>query len=107
MIKIFHSGEMTNSEQAYKNWLQENPYGFVVNLLKSANGTHRQSDRTMTCVHKANCYTIIGGEKSAFTTNAYFKCCSNSQEEAEAKAQAITGLAALRHCTKCFAKESA
>ncbi|MGF6421230.1 MULTISPECIES: hypothetical protein [Lelliottia] len=104
MIKVFHSSLMTNSEEAYKIWLQENPYGFVVNLLKSAKGTNRQSDRVMTCVHKANCHTINGDEKSAFTTNAYFKCCSTSQEEVEAKAQLITGLTSLRQCTKCFTK---
>lgn len=107
MIKIFHSDQITNSEQAYKNWLNENPSGFVVNLLKSAKGTNRQSDRIMTYVHKANCYTIMGGEESAFTTKAYFKCCSTSQEEVEAKALAMTGLTSLKHCKKCFPKESA
>lgn len=101
MFRIFHSDRMDNSEQAYKAWLYENPTGYVVNLPKSANGTGRKTDATLTRVHKASCPTINGGEDSAFTTSAYFKCCSPTRAEAEQEAKAITGLKSLRFCAKC------
>lgn len=103
MIRIFHSSRMDNSEQAYKAWLYENPTGYVVNMPKSANGTGRKTDVTLTRVHKASCPTINGGEDSAFTTAAYFKCCSPTREEAELEAKTITGLTSLQPCKKCMA----
>ncbi|QBC02785.1 hypothetical protein EWI30_12165 [Enterobacter cloacae] len=102
MFIIFHSSRLINSELAYKEWLQENPTGFVVNLSKSSNGMGRKTDANITCIHKASCKTINREGFSAFTTNAYFKCCSPSLSEVEKEAKIITGLTSIRYCSKCF-----
>jgi hypothetical protein len=47
-----------NNEDAYKKWLNDNPEGYVVNLLEKAKGTASKSDINSTCLHHVNCFAI-------------------------------------------------
>lgn len=37
-VKVFRSDRQPDSELAYREWLRDNPEGFVVNLLKKTSG---------------------------------------------------------------------
>ena len=74
-----------NNEDAYKKWLNDNPEGYVVNLLEKAKGTASKSDINSTCLHHVNCFAInplvSDKEKTGFTTGQYQKICSVSEME--------------------------
>ncbi|MCL2896658.1 hypothetical protein [Brenneria tiliae] len=95
-----------NNEDAYKEWLNDNPEGYVINLLKTAKGTERKSDINSTCLHRANCHSInpfvSDKEKTGFTTGQYQKICSLSEESAYKKAKELTGLKEIKPCSFCF-----
>lgn len=95
-----------NNEDAYKKWLNDNPEGYVVNLLEKAKGTASKSDINSTCLHHVNCFAINplvpDKEKTGFTTGQYQKICSVSEESAYNKAKELTGLTTIKRCSFCF-----
>lgn len=101
-VKVFRSELQPDSESAYRNWLSDNPDGYVVNTLKTASGKDSKSDKRFTRIHRATCKTInplLGqAEKTGFTTGRYQKLCAASFELAESEAKLITGLASVKRC---------
>ncbi|MET3701529.1 hypothetical protein [Citrobacter sp. UYEF32] len=101
-VKVFRSDCQSDSESAYRDWLRENPDGFVVNALKCTNGKGNRSDQRFTRVHRTNCKTInpllSQIEKAGFTTGRYQKLCANILSVAEIEARRITGLETVKPC---------
>lgn len=95
-----------DNEDAYKEWLSNNPKGYVVNLLKTAKGTGRKDDINKTCLHSVNCHyinpLISNKEKSGFTTGEYQKICAITEESAYKKAKSLTGLKIIKRCSHCL-----
>lgn len=90
----FHSEELNNSEAQYKNWLDANPEGYVLNLLKRSEISSELDPTGSTCLHSAGCYSV-NNERSyshpePFTGNDYFKICSVNFYELEQEANRIT-----------------
>ncbi|HCH8504587.1 TPA: hypothetical protein PNT49_004299 [Salmonella enterica] len=105
-VKIFRSDHQPASELAYRNWLRDNPDGFVVNTLKSASGRHTKNDERFTRIHRAKCKTInpllSSTEKSGFTTEKHQKLCATDFEVADSEARKITGLKFVKRCPNCI-----
>ena len=102
-ITIFSSGiQDVGSEVMYKNWLATNPDGFVINLLKSANGKGTKSDARFTRIHRASCKSINPlinpKDHAGFTTGRYQKACALTLDEAESTAGQLTGLPTIKRC---------
>lgn len=104
-LKVFRSDRLQDSEKAYREWLRDNPDGFVVNALKSASGKNTKSDETATCIHYATCKCInpllSQVDKTGFTTGRYQKLCATSFEIAEKEAKRTTGLLVVNKCGTC------
>ncbi|MEB5748672.1 hypothetical protein MXF13_02055 [Leclercia adecarboxylata] len=102
MMKVFRSDLQSDSELAYREWLCDNPEGFVVNTLKRTNGLGNKSDERFTRIHRAGCKTInpllSQQEKTGFTTGNYQKICVTSLTAADLEAQMITGLKSTKRC---------
>ncbi|MCE0845951.1 hypothetical protein LVQ79_10385 [Buttiauxella sp. A2-C1_F] len=101
-LEVFRSDRQQDSEVAYREWLSDNPDGFVVNALKTARGKGSKSDARFTRVHRAKCKTInpllSQADKTGFTTGRYQKLCATSLELADNEARMITGLAIAKRC---------
>lgn len=101
-VKVFRSELQPDSESAYRNWLSNNPDGYVVNTLKTASGKDSKSDKRFTRIHRATCKTInplLGlTERKGFTTGRYQKLCASTFELAEREASSFTGLASVKKC---------
>lgn len=101
-VKVFRSDCQSDSESAYREWLRDNPDGFVVNALKCTCGKGNKSDQRFTRVHRTNCKTInpllSQIEKAGFTTGSYQKLCANILTVAESEARRITGLKTVKRC---------
>ncbi len=101
-VKSFRSDHLSNSESAYREWLGDNPEGFVVNALKSTTGCGNKSDARFTRMHRAACKMInpllSQAEKTGFTTGRYQKLCATSLDLADNEARIITGLATIKRC---------
>ncbi|HHS9711210.1 TPA: hypothetical protein ACTW9I_005536 [Raoultella planticola] len=101
-VKVFRSELQPDSESAYRNWLSNNPDGYVVNTLKTASGKGSKSDKRFTRIHRAKCKTInplLGlTERKGFTTGRYQKLCTPTFELAEKEARSVTGLASVKKC---------
>ncbi|HIF2369875.1 TPA: hypothetical protein ACXZJW_004675 [Salmonella enterica] len=101
-VKIFRSDHQLASELAYRNWLRDNPDGFVVNALKSASGQNTKSDKRFTRIHRAKCKTInpllSSTEKSGFTTGRYQKLCAINFDAVNSEARIVTGLPTIKPC---------
>jgi len=102
-VIAFRSDQQSDSESAYKDWLLNNPDGFVVNALKSTAGKGSKSDDRFTRIHRASCKTInpllSKIDKTAFTTGKYQKLCNISLSVADNEASLITGLATIKRCS--------
>jgi len=101
-VKVFRSDCQPDSELAYREWLRDNPEGFVVNLLKKTCGQASKRDERFTRIHRAKCKTInpllSQLDKVGFTTGDYQKLCTTSLDEADAEARKVTGLECTKHC---------
>ena len=101
-VEVFRSDCLSDSEFAYREWLHNNPEGFVVNALKCASGRGTKSDERFTRVHRAKCKTLnpllSQSGKSGFTTGRYQKLCTNSLDVANNEARKITGLETIKQC---------
>lgn len=101
-VIAFRSDQQTDSESAYKDWLLNNPEGFVINALKSTAGKGSKTDDRFTRIHRASCKTInpllSKIDKTAFTTGQYQKLCTSSLSVADNEARVITGLASIKRC---------
>lgn len=96
----FHSEELYNSEAQYKDWLNSNPEGYVLNLLKRSEVSHGLDPTNSTCLHSASC-SSVNNERSyshsePFTGNDYFKICSVNLGELEQAAIKITKLGIVK-----------
>lgn len=96
----FHSEELENSEVQYKNWLNANPEGYVLNLLKRSEVSDKLDPASSTCLHSVGC-SSVNNERSyshsePFTGNDYFKVCSASLYALEQEAIRITKLSSVR-----------
>ena len=105
----FHSKEIHNSEVQYKNWLKENPEGYVLNLLKRSEVSHGLDPTNSTCLHSASC-SSVNNERSyshseAFTGNDYFKICSVNLGELEQAAIKATRLSIVKRHSCLKSKE--
>ncbi|CAM6499905.1 hypothetical protein HCH17_06780 [Klebsiella aerogenes] len=102
VVKVFSSELQPDSESAYRQWLSDNPDGYVINALKTASGKASKSDERFTRIHQANCKSINPllalTEKKGFTTGRYQKLCAATFELAEREARSITGLARVAIC---------
>jgi len=92
----FHSEELYNSELQYKDWLNANPEGYVLNLLKRSGISSELDPTSSTCLHSAGCPSG-NNERSyshsePFTGNDYFKICSKNLYELEQEAMKLTKL---------------
>ncbi|MGL5475708.1 MAG: hypothetical protein ACRDBZ_14060 [Citrobacter braakii] len=101
-FKIFRSDYHSDSELAYREWLLNNPDGFVVNALKNTSGRNTKSDARFTRIHRAKCKTInpllSSTQKAGFTTGRYQKLCTTSFDTADNEARVITGLPTIKTC---------
>lgn len=101
-VKVFRSDLESDSELAYREWLRDNPEGFVVNTLKSTGGQGNKSDERFTRIHRASCKTInpllSQYEKKGFTTGNYQKLCATCLDAADSEARMITGLKTTKRC---------
>lgn len=104
-LEVFRSDRQQESELAYQEWLRNNPEGFVVNALKSANSKGTKSDERFTYIHRATCKHINPllrqDDKTGFTTGDYQKLCATSFEVAEKEAKRTTGLLVVNKCGTC------
>lgn len=96
----FHSEELLHSEVQYKNWLDANPEGYVLNLLKRSEVSDKLDPENSTCLHSADCYSV-NNERSythpePFTGNDYFKICSANLYALEQEAIRITKLSKVK-----------
>lgn len=96
----FHSDELPDSEQQYKAWVAANPDGYVLNLLKRAELSHRLDSSASTCLHTAQCTSVNNSrdytQPTPFTGGEYFKICSTDLSELEAEAIKVTGLPTVK-----------
>ncbi|MBL5965649.1 hypothetical protein I7V30_10280 [Lelliottia amnigena] len=96
----FHSEELYNSELQYKDWLNANPEGYVLNLLKRSGISSELDPTSSTCLHSAGCPSV-NNERSyshsePFTGNDYFKICSKNLYELEQEAMKLTKLGIVK-----------
>lgn len=102
----FNSDEFPDSEQQYHAWLAANPDGYVLNLLKRAELSHRIDPSASTCLHSAQCKSVNNSREysqlTPFTGGKYFKICSTNLSELEAEAKRVTGLSTIKkdNCIK-------
>ncbi len=65
-------------DQAFFNWMNNNPNGYVLNTYRSSNASYVK-------VHESNCFHISGStseyRENAFTGQDYIKICSNDIDE--------------------------
>ena len=98
----FHSKEQEDSEKQYRAWLDANPDGYVLNLLKSSEGKNDASTERLTCLHSAACDSINNNrsysQPEPFTGGYYFKVCAEDLAEIEAEARTITALTVIKRC---------
>lgn len=99
----FHSEELFNSEVQYKNWLNANPEGYVLNLLKRSEVSSKMNPSNSTCLHSSGC-SSINNELSTvhpdpFTGNDYFKICSANFDALEQEAIRVTKLSTVKKHT--------
>lgn len=47
VVKVFSSELQPDSESAYRQWLSDNPDGYVINALKTASGKASKSDERL------------------------------------------------------------
>ncbi|EME5697982.1 hypothetical protein VY428_004537 [Escherichia coli] len=101
-IKVFRSDLQTESESDYRNWLGDNPDGYVVNAFKRTRGKGNKSDERFTRIHRASCKTINPLkrkiDKTGFTTGDYQKICSTNFLNVENEAKKMTGLTSIIKC---------
>lgn len=105
----FHSEELHNSEAQYKDWLNANSEGYVLNLLKRSEISSDLDPTSTTCLHSAGC-TSVNNERSyshsePFTGNDYFKICSTNLYELEQEAIRITKLSIVKRHSCLKSKE--
>lgn len=100
--KSFRNDLQSDSESAYREWLRNNPEGFVVNALKGTTGKGSKSDERFTRIHRARCKTInpllCRVDKKGFTTGRYQKLCTTSLDLAANEALVVTGLPSIKRC---------
>ncbi len=84
-------------ETAYKDWIRENPKGYVINVLEKPNPEYDM-------LHRAKCYTIRfsvkGNEINRWTTGENKKRCSLDRTELEESYRKEVG-GKFRNCKKC------
>ena len=84
--------EFNNDESGYLNWVgRHGEDGFVVN-------SHRNPASTVTMLHSAACGSI-SGQHDNYTTNDYFKVCSENVADLHswARSHGVT----LKPCLTC------
>lgn len=98
----FHNQEQEDSEQQYRMWLDANPDGYVLNLLKKSEGKNDASAERYTCLHSSACDSINNNrsysQPEPFTGGDYFKVCAEDLAEIEAEARTITALTVIKRC---------
>ena len=87
--------QFVDRDKQYKDWIKNNPDGFVVNSYKEPSSTYL-------IIHKASCYTIteLKGTAKSFTEK-YSKTCSNKLDELDNWVKNDIGGEFCR-CRKCF-----
>jgi hypothetical protein len=67
------AGEFSDSDEAYQDWLENHPEGFVLTMLRN-----KPPDKMY--LHRASCYKIKNYNRMArpggFTERAYIKICA-------------------------------
>lgn len=98
----FDSKLQAESESAYRQWLSDNPNGFVVNTIKSSKGLGGRTEERFTRIHRVSCKSINPHTRkkdtTGFTTGRYQKICALSLDEACNEAIYITGLKTIKFC---------
>ena len=61
-----------DNDTDYLLWLQEHPYGFVLN-------SNKQKNQKYSRLHQANCWTIDNPNKSNWTNHGHIKVCSEKK----------------------------
>jgi len=61
-----------NNEDGYRQWVKDNPLGFVINTPKSGG---------YLMLHRANCTFISSDKRTHYTTGDYKKICSTDRQE--------------------------
>lgn len=106
----FHSEELYDSELQYKRWLNANPEGYVLNLLKRSEISAVLDPTRSTCLHSASCSSVNNelsySQSEPFTRGDYFKICSTNLYELEEEAIRITKLSTVKRHACVKAKES-
>lgn len=96
----FHSEELYSSELQYKDWLNANPEGYVLNLLKRSEISGELDPVRSTCLHSASCSSINNersySQSEPFTGSDYFKICSANFYELEQEAIRLTKLSTVK-----------
>ncbi|GAB53747.1 MULTISPECIES: hypothetical protein [Enterobacteriaceae] len=96
----FHSEELYNSEAQYKDWVNANPEGYVLNLLKRSQISSALDPTNSTCLHSAGCSSVNNersySQSEPFTGNDYFKICSTNLCELEQEAIRVTKLSLVK-----------
>jgi len=87
-MKIFR-----DDEAGYRNWIDMNPNGFVVNSYKKPKAEYL-------VLHKADCGSISSEKIDNYTTKGYIKICANDLDELTSWAKEhVNGR--LRSCQMC------
>jgi hypothetical protein len=90
IIKIFQ-----DNDQAYINWLQKNPRGYVLNCDRVPVASYLE-------LHRANCSTISGTPpEGTYWTKDYTKACSRSKLALISWASSKTG-GTVQFCSNCM-----
>ncbi len=63
-----------DNEEGYLDWLTEHPHGFVVNCLRKPTPTYLK-------LHSVSCSHISTSKRTNYTSAAYSKICSDSEQE--------------------------
>lgn len=87
-----------NQEQAYQNWLEQNPHGFVLTTLAEISTNYMS-------LHRSRCRMISRYMKNmapdAFTGQGYIKVCANSPAQLLTWIRAQGGTGFTKRCSIC------
>ena len=81
-----------DDEEAYRQWVETHPSGFVVN-------SYRNPTADYLVLHRATCKSISSEKISNYTTTGYIKTCSDDLRELRQWAAILQGqLKETHHC---------
>lgn len=81
-----------NDDEAYLQWVDKHPLGYVINAPKQHTGYPNM-------LHRASCASVTTRQRTNYTTTDYMKLCSLDRQELVTWGESSPhGLALCKHC---------